>query len=67
MFSEIIMIAIVIVSAKLNPHTAIIDSYSLRGAINGLGGTLTPIIFAIGLVASGLLGLMVISMASAWG
>lgn len=66
-FSEIIMIAIVIVSAKLNSHTVILDSNSLRDAINGLGGTFSPVIFAVGLVAAGFLGLMVISMASAWG
>ena len=65
--SEIIMIAIVMVSAGLNSHTTIVNSHSLRSAIIGLSGAFTPTIFAIGLIASGFLGLIVISMASAWG
>jgi Mn2+/Fe2+ NRAMP family transporter len=66
-FSEIIMVAIVIVSVGLNPQTTIADSSSLKNAIIGLGGTSTSVIFALGLVAAGFLALIVISMASAWG
>ena len=66
-FSQIIMIAIVIVSTGLNPHVTIVNSASLRDAIIGLGGVYTPLIFAAGLVAAGFLALIVISMASAWG
>lgn len=65
--SQLVMIAIVIVSAKLNTHLAIIDANSLRNAITGLGGTLTPLLFAAGLTAAGFLALIVISLASAWG
>lgn len=66
-FSEIIMIAIVIVSARLDSNITINSTASLTSAINSLGGTYAPILFSLGLVAAGFLALIVISMASAWG
>ncbi len=66
-FSEILMVAIVIVSAKLKPNLIIKTSHDLANAITGLGGAYTPIIFSVGLVAAAFLALVVISLASAWG
>lgn len=66
-FSEVLMIAVVIVSAKLSPNLIINTSHDLSNAIMGLGGTYTPIIFSIGLVSSAFLALVVISLAAAWG
>ncbi len=66
-FSEIIMVAIIIVSAGLSASLKIGDAHALYSAILGLGGPYAPVIFALGLVAAGFLALVVISMASAWG
>jgi manganese transport protein len=66
-FSEIIMVAIVFASVALGPNIAISDSNSLSGAILNIGGTYAPYVFAIGLVAAGFLGLVVISLAGSWG
>jgi manganese transport protein len=66
-FSEIIMVAIVFASVALGPNIAISDSSSLSGAILNIGGTYAPYVFAIGLVAAGFLGLVVISLAGSWG
>lgn len=66
-FSEIIMVAIVIASAALGPNITISDNVSLSSAIMNVGGTYAPYIFAIGLVAAGFLALVVISLAGSWG
>ncbi|MCL5100948.1 MAG: divalent metal cation transporter [Candidatus Marsarchaeota archaeon] len=66
-FSQIIMIAIVVVSAGLGKGTVINTSHQLANAITSLGSSFTPAIFTIGLIAAGFLALVVISMASAWG
>jgi manganese transport protein len=66
-FSEIIMVAIVFASVALGQNIAISDSSSLSGAILNIGGTFAPYVFAIGLVAAGFLGLVVISLAGSWG
>jgi manganese transport protein len=66
-FSEIIMVAIVFASVPLGQNIAISDSSSLSGAILNIGGTYAPYVFAIGLVAAGFLGLVVISLAGSWG
>ncbi len=66
-FSEILMVAIVLVSAGFATDLKIGSTGDLTNAIMGLGGGYAPIIFSIGLVAAGFLGLVVISMASAWG
>ncbi len=66
-FSEIVMVAIVFASAGLNQNIAISDNSSLSGAILGMGGTHVAYVFAIGLVAAGFLGLVVISLAGSWG
>jgi manganese transport protein len=66
-FSEIIMVAIVFASVALGQNFAISDSSSLSGAILNIGGTFAPYVFAIGLVAAGFLGLVVISLAGSWG
>lgn len=66
-FSEIIMVAIVFASAGLGQNIAIGDYSSLSGAILNIGGTYAPYVFAIGLVAAGFLGLVVISLAGSWG
>jgi manganese transport protein len=66
-FSEIIMVAIVFASVGLGHDTAISDNSSLSGAILNIGGTYAPYVFAIGLVAAGFLGLVVISLAGSWG
>ncbi len=65
--SEIIMVAIVIVSAGLGSKVTINTTAGLTSAINSLGGTYAPVLFSLGLVAAGFLALIVISMASAWG
>jgi Mn2+/Fe2+ NRAMP family transporter len=65
--SEILMVSIVLVSAGLGTGLKIGSTGDLAGAIAGLGGGYAPLIFSIGLVAAGFLGLVVISMASAWG
>jgi manganese transport protein len=66
-FSEIIMVAIVFASVGLSQNISISDSSSLSGAILNIGGTYAPYAFAIGLVAAGFLGLVVISLAGSWG
>jgi manganese transport protein len=66
-FSEIIMVAIVFASVPLGQSIAISDNSSLSGAILNIGGTYAPYVFAIGLVAAGFLGLVVISLAGSWG
>jgi manganese transport protein len=66
-FSEIIMVAVVFASVGLSPSIAISDNASLSAAIMNIGGTYAPYIFAIGLVAAGFLGLVVISLAGSWG
>lgn len=66
-FSEIIMVAIVFASVGLSKNVAISDNGSLSTAILNVGGTYAPYVFAIGLVAAGFLGLIVISLAGSWG
>jgi len=66
-FSEIIMVAIVFASVGLGQNIAISDSSSLSSAILNVGGTYATYVFAIGLVAAGFLGLVVISLAGSWG
>src|SRR6516164_3044408 len=66
-FSEIIMVAIVIASVGLSSNFTISDNISLSSAIMNVGGTYAPYIFAIGLVAAGFLALVVISLAGSWG
>jgi Mn2+/Fe2+ NRAMP family transporter len=66
-FSEIIMVAIVFASVGLGQYIAISDNSSLSGAILNIGGTYAPYVFAIGLIAAGFLGLVVISLAGSWG
>jgi manganese transport protein len=66
-FSEIIMVAIIFASAGLGQNVAISDNNSLSDAILNLGGTYVAYVFAIGLVAAGFLGLVVISLAGSWG
>lgn len=66
-FSEVIMVAIVIASVELSPNVTISDNISLSSAIMNVGGTYAPYIFAIGLVAAGFLALVVISLAGSWG
>ncbi len=66
-FSEVIMVAIVFASVELSPNIAISDNNSLSSGIMGIGGTYAPYVFAIGLVAAGFLGLVVISLAGSWG
>jgi manganese transport protein len=66
-FSEIIMVAIVFASVGLGQNIAISDNSSLSSAILNVGGTYAPYVFAIGLVAAGFLGLVVISLAGSWG
>ncbi len=66
-FSEVLMVAIVIVSASLDSNLTINSNHDISNAIMSLGGTYTPIIFSVGLMAAGFLALVVISLASAWG
>ncbi len=66
-FSEILMVAVVIVSVGLPHNLAINTNHDLANAIMSLGGTYTPIMFSIGLAAAAFLALVVISLASAWG
>jgi manganese transport protein len=66
-FSEIIMVAIVFASVELGQNISISDNSSLSEAILNVGGTFSPYVFAIGLVAAGFLGLVVISLAGSWG
>jgi Mn2+/Fe2+ NRAMP family transporter len=66
-FSELIMVAIVFASVGLGQSIAISDNSSLSDAILNVGGTFAPYVFAIGLVAAGFLGLVVISLAGSWG
>jgi Mn2+/Fe2+ NRAMP family transporter len=66
-FSEILMVAVVIASVGLGSSTNIIDTGSLSRAIMNVGGSYAPYIFAVGLTAAGFLALVVISLASSWG
>ena len=66
-FSEIIMVAVVFASVGLGKDIAISDNNSLSTAIMNVGGPYAPYAFAIGLVAAGFLGLVVISLAGSWG
>lgn len=66
-FSQIIMVAVVFASTGLGQNIALSDNSSLRAAILNIGGTYAPYVFAVGLVAAGFLGLVVISLAGSWG
>lgn len=66
-FSEILMIAVILVSSKLSPNLNFLTSQDIAKAIMAIGGSYAPIVFAIGLACAGFLALVVISMASAWG
>jgi manganese transport protein len=66
-FSQMIMVAIVIASVGLNPNITISDNTSLSSAVMNVGGTYAPYIFAVGLFAAGFLALVVISLAGSWG
>jgi manganese transport protein len=66
-FSEILMVAIVIVSSALNPDLSLRSNHDITHAIVSIGGTYAPIIFSVGLIAAAFLALVVISLASAWG
>jgi len=66
-FSELIMVAIVIASVGLGADITISDEVSLSHAIMNVGGSYAPYAFAIGLVAAGFLALVVISLAGSWG
>ena len=66
-FSEVLMVAIVFASVGLSQNIAISDNSSLSSAILNVGGTYAPYAFAVGLVAAGFLGLVVISLAGSWG
>lgn len=61
------MVAIVFASVGLSQNIAISDNSSLSSAILNVGGTYAPYAFAVGLVAAGFLGLVVISLAGSWG
>jgi len=65
--SQLIMIAIVVVSSSLAIGSQLSNPEAISGAIMSIGGGIAPYIFALGLVAAGFLALVVISMASAWG
>ncbi len=67
MFSEVLMVAIVIVSSALDPHLSLTSDHDIARAITSIGGMYAPIIFSVGLIAAGFLALVVISLASAWG
>ncbi len=66
-FSEVIMVAVVIASVGLGPDVTISNDRSLSDAIMNIGCTCAPYIFAIGLSAAGFLALVVISLAGSWG
>lgn len=66
-FSEILMVAVVMVSSSLAPTLSLTNNHDIARAIMSIGGTYAPIIFSVGLIAAGFLALVVISMASAWG
>lgn len=64
--SELLMIAIVVVSAPLD-KVDFLSPTSLAQVLAPLAGKYAPIIFGIGLASAGLLALVVISLASTWG
>ena len=66
-FSEILVVAIMVVSARLNADISITSLKSLGTAIISIGGTSSAMVFSIGLVSAGFLALVVISMSGAWG
>jgi manganese transport protein len=66
-FSEILMVAVVMVSSSLAPTLSLTSSHDIARAIMSIGGTYAPLLFSVGLIAAGFLALVVISMASAWG
>ncbi len=66
-FSEVIMVAVVLASVGLNHSTLINSSGELTAAITGIGGAYAPYLFAVGIIAAGFLALVVISLASSWG
>jgi manganese transport protein len=67
MFSEILMVAVVMVSSSLAPTLSLTSDHDFAHAIMSIGGAYAPVIFSVGLIAAGFLALVVISMASAWG
>jgi NRAMP (natural resistance-associated macrophage protein)-like metal ion transporter len=67
MFSEVLMVAVVVVSSSLAPTLSLASDHDVARAIMSIGGAYAPLIFSIGLIAAGFLALVVISMASAWG
>ncbi len=65
--SQLIMIAIVVISSTLGAGLAFNSADDISRAITAIGGGSAPALFAVGLVSAGFLALVVISMASAWG
>jgi Mn2+/Fe2+ NRAMP family transporter len=65
-FSEILMIAIVIVAAPLG-GVDFLSAPSLAQMLTPIAGRYAPLLFGIGLASAGLLALVVISFASTWG
>ncbi len=66
-FSEILMIAVVMVSSPLNRGLSFTSNHDITHAILSIGGRAAPAVFSVGLIAAAFLALIVISMASAWG
>jgi manganese transport protein len=65
--SEVLMVAVVVVSTSLPPDLNLTNDHQVMHAIMSIGGTSAPVIFSVGLIAAGFLALVVISMAGAWG
>jgi len=65
--SEVLMVAVVMVSSTLSPTLSLTTDHEIAHAIMTIGGAFAPVIFSIGLIAAGFLALVVISMAGAWG
>lgn len=64
--SEVVMVAIVIVSADLG-STNFLSPSSLANALAPLAGKYSYLLYGVGLGAAAFLGLVVVSLASTWG
>ncbi len=64
--SEVLMVAIVVVSAPLGA-VDFLSPASLAGVLTPVAGQYAPVLFGIGLASAGLLALVVVSLASTWG
>jgi Mn2+/Fe2+ NRAMP family transporter len=67
-FTEILMVVVEMAFAGINVDPSTFASpQELSSVLTPLAGSLSPVIFGLGLISAGFLALVVISLGSAWG